>query len=324
MGTTNFSKALLCFLIIGGITGCQSGGGSDEALPDQVSYNFHIRPIFSDKCFKCHGPDAAQRKAGLRLDIPDSAFAPLKETKGAFALVAGDPEASEAYKRIISKDTSYQMPSPEAHLGTLNEREVALIKKWIRQGAKYEKHWAFVAPRKPDLPRVSDDKWVKNEVDHFILQRLDQKGLSPNEEADKERLLKRVTLDLTGLVPTVEQMDDFIQDGSPKAYEKVVDRLLASKQYGERMALQWLDIARYADSYGYQDDNIRTQWPWRDWVIHAFNKNIPYNEFLTWQIAGDMLPNANKEQILATGFFRNHKYTEEGGVIDEEYRVEYL
>ena len=145
-----------------------------------------------------------------------------------------------------------------------------------------------------------------------------------NEEADKERLLKRVTLDLTGLVPTVQEMDDFLQDGSPKAYEKAVDRLLASKQYGERMALQWLDVARYADSYGYQDDNIRTQWPWRDWVIHAFNKNIPYNEFLTWQIAGDMLPNANKEQILATGFFRNHKYTEEGGVIEEEYRIEYL
>lgn len=313
-------------LIISGfflLHSCITGGPSAD-LPDQVSYNFHVRPILSDKCFKCHGPDAAQRKAGLRLDIRDSAFAPLRETKGAFAFVPGDPEASEVYKRIISDDPNYQMPTPDAHLGMLAPQEVALVKKWIEQGAKYENHWAFIAPVKVSLPRVSDEGWATNAIDRFVLQQLDRMDLSPNESADKERLLKRVSLDLTGLPPSVDRMDRFLKDESPQAYEKIVDELLGSPQYGEKMAIQWLDLARYADSYGYQDDNIRTQWPWRDWVIHAFNKNLSYDKFLTWQLAGDMLQDANKEQILATGFFRNHKYTEEGGVIDEEYRIEYL
>lgn len=313
-------------LIISGfflLHSCITGGPSAD-LPDQVSYNFHVRPILSDKCFKCHGPDAAQRKAGLRLDIRDSAFAPLRETKGAFAFVPGDPEASEVYKRIISDDPNYQMPTPDAHLGMLAPQEVALVKKWIEQGAKYENHWAFIAPVKVSLPRVSDEGWATNAIDRFVLQQLDRMALSPNESADKERLLKRVSLDLTGLPPSVDRMDRFLKDESPQAYEKIVDELLGSPQYGEKMAIQWLDLARYADSYGYQDDNIRTQWPWRDWVIHAFNKNLSYDKFLTWQLAGDMLQDANKEQILATGFFRNHKYTEEGGVIDEEYRIEYL
>jgi hypothetical protein len=297
---------------------------SDEKLPDKVSFNFHIRPILSDKCFKCHGPDANKRQAQLRLDIADSAFAPLKETKGKFALIAGKPEESELYSRISSTDTSYMMPDPDSHLGALNEYEIKLFKKWIQQGAHYETHWAFTPPQKVPLPKVSDKDWVKNEIDYFVLQKLDEKDLSPSEEADKERLLKRASLDLTGLPPSIEIMDRFINDKSANAYEKAVDDLMNMPQYGEKMALHWLDVARYSDSYGYQDDNIRTQWPWRDWVIHAFNKNIPYDQFLTWQIAGDMLPNATKEQILATGFFRNHKYTEEGGVIDEEYRIEYL
>jgi hypothetical protein len=297
---------------------------NSDKLPDVISYNFHIRPILSDKCFKCHGPDANKRKAQLRLDIADSAFAPLKETKGAFALVAGKPGQSELYKRISSNDTSYMMPEPSSHLGALNEYEIRLFKKWIEQGARYEKHWAFITPRKDPFPVVSNKGWVKNEIDYFILQKLDEKGLSPNEEADKERLLKRVSLDLTGLPPSIEMMDRFLKDQSANAYEKMVDELISMPQYGEKMAIHWLDVARYADSYGYQDDNIRTQWPWRDWVIHAFNQNIPYDQFITWQVAGDMLPNATKEQVLATGFFRNHKYTEEGGVIDEEYRIEYL
>ena len=206
----------------------------------------------------------------------------------------------------------------------MTEYEIKLFKKWIEQGANYETHWAFTPPKKAPLPKVSNKDWVKNEIDYFILQKLDEKNLSPNEEADKERLLKRVSLDLTGLPPSLEMMDKFLNDKSPNAYEKMIDELIAMPQYGEKMAVHWLDVARYADSYGYQDDNIRTQWPWRDWVIHAFNENLPYDQFLTWQIAGDMLPNATKEQILATGFFRNHKYTEEGGVIDEEYRIEYL
>ena len=305
------------------ISSCLSNS-SDDKLPDKISFNFHIRPILSDKCFKCHGPDVNKREGQLRLDIADSAFAPLKETKGAFAIVAGKPEESELYKRISSTDTSYMMPDPDSHLGALNEYEIRLFKKWIQQGAHYETHWAFTPPQKTPLPKVSDKDWVKNEIDHFILQKLDEKNLTPNKEADKERLLKRASLDITGLPPSIEMMDRFFNDKSANAYEKLVDELMNKPQYGEKMAVHWLDVARYADSYGYQDDNIRTQWPWRDWVIHAFNKNIPYDQFITWQIAGDMLPNATKEQILATGFFRNHKYTEEGGVIEEEYRIEYL
>lgn len=295
-----------------------------EKLPEKVSYNFHIRPILSDKCFKCHGPDGGHREAGLRLDIADSAYAPLKETKGGFALVPGKPDASELYKRITSTDTGYVMPTPESHLGALTAFEQRLFKKWIEQGARYESHWAFTAPVKSKPPAVSDIKWPRNEIDHFVLAQMEEKGLSPNEEADKERLLKRISLDITGLPPTVEMMDRFLGDNSEQAYEKMVDELLQKPQYGERMAVHWMDVARYADSYGYQDDNIRTQWPWRDWVIHAFNNNLPYDQFITWQLAGDMLPNADKEKILATGFLRNHKYTEEGGVVPEEYRIEYL
>lgn len=298
--------------------------GNNPAIPDEVSYNFNIRPILSDKCFKCHGPDENKREAGLRLDLPASAYAPLTETKGAFALVPGKPEESELYKRISSLDSSYQMPTPESHLGALSEHEIALFKKWIEQGAKYEPHWAFTKPGKPALPSISDTKWPLNEIDNFILQKQEQAGLKPNGPADKERLLKRVSLDLTGLPPSEAIMDKFMADNSSNAYDKLVDQLLTSPTYGEKMAVHWLDVARYSDSYGYQDDNIRTQWPWRDWVIHAFNENLSYDKFLTWQIAGDMLPTATKEQILATAFFRNHKYTEEGGVIPEEYRIEYI
>ena len=296
----------------------------EGTLPDKISYNFDVRPILSDKCYACHGPDANKRKAELRLDIQDSAYAPLKETKGAFALVPGKPEESEVFKRVSSTDPTYQMPIPESHLGALTEYEVGVIKKWIKQGAKYEKHWAFSTPVKPALPEVENKKWVKNEIDYFILKKIEEKGLTTNEEADKERLLKRVSEDITGLPPSLQMMDDFLNDKTDNAYEKVVDRLLQNNAYGEKMAVHWLDIARYADSYGYQDDNIRTQWPWRDWLIHAFNENLSYDKFVTWQLAGDMLPDATKEQILATAFFRNHKYTEEGGVIPEEYRIEYL
>jgi len=324
MKKTSIVIALFIAIITGFISCFSFEGGSKADLPDLVSYNFHIRPILSDKCFSCHGPDANKRAANLRLDIAEHAFAPLTETKGAFAIVAGKPEESELYKRIISKDTAYLMPSPESHLGALSENEIALIKKWIQQGAKYEKHWAFIPPEKKSIPKIEHTDWAKNEIDFFVASALENIGLQPNEEADKERLLKRLSLDITGLPPSLQLMDQFVNDASENAYEKVVDILMKTPQYGEKMAVHWLDIARYADSYGYQDDNIRTQWPWRDWVIHAFNKNLPYDQFITWQLAGDMLPNATKEQILATGFFRNHKYTEEGGVIPEEYRMEYL
>jgi len=321
-------KLLFGIILIGiilGISSCfRNGNTNTEKMPDVVSYNFNIRPILSDKCYKCHGPDATKRQAHLRLDIADSAYSPLTESKGLFAIVPGKPEQSELIKRITSSDISYSMPPSDAHLGVLTDHEKQLFEKWIKQGAKYESHWAFTIPKKNPLPAVDNTAFARNEIDHFTLSKMVQQGLSPNEEADKEHLLKRLSLDLTGIPPTLEMMDKFLADKSEGAYEKMVDQLMQTQQYGEKMALHWLDVSRYADSYGYQDDNIRTQWPWRDWVIHAFNENIPFDKFITWQIAGDMLPNASKEQILATGFFRNHKYTEEGGVVPEEYRVEYL
>jgi len=297
---------------------------ASEDIPDVVSYNFNIRPILSDKCFKCHGPDANKRKADLRLDLPEGAFAALKDEPSAHAIVPGDPEASELYRRITSPDSDQLMPTPSSHLKRLSPFEMALIKKWIKQGAKYEKHWAFVAPKLPAIPEVNDKGWPRNEIDYFVRFKQEQMGFVPNPEADKERLLKRLSFDLNGLPPDLALMDKFLADKSPNAYEKVVDELMARPQYGEKMALHWLDIARYADSHGYQDDNYRTQWPWRDWVIHAYNENLPYKDFITWQLAGDQIPGHTQEQLLATGFNRNHKITEEGGVIDEEYRVAYV
>jgi hypothetical protein len=298
--------------------------GIDEQIPEIISYNFNIRPILSDKCFKCHGPDANKREAALRLDMPESAYRALRDDPSAHALVPGKPGESEVYRRITSDDSSVMMPVPESNLKRLTPYEVALIEKWIRQGAKYEKHWAFVSPKLSPVPAVENKAWPKNTIDNFILRKLELKDLSPNPEADKERLLKRVCLDLTGLPPTIEMMDRLQSDKSPDAYIKIVDELLKSPAYGEKMTLHWLDVARYADSHGYQDDNYRSQWPWRDWVIHAFNENLPYDKFVTWQLAGDLMPNSTKEQLLATGFNRNHKITEEGGVIYEEYRINYV
>ncbi len=215
------------------------------------------------------------------------------------------------------------MPLPESNLPRLSADEVEIFRKWIKNGAKYEKHWAFVAPVKNPLPEVRKESWVKNEIDNFILRKIENSGLKPNDEAPKETLIKRAFVDLTGLAPQYEEIQFWANNSDENWYEQLLDTLLQKPSYGEKMAIFWLDLARYADSFGFQDDNIRTQWPWRDWVIHAFNKNIPYDEFLTLQLAGDLMPDATKENILATGFLRNHKYTEEGGVIDEEYRVFY-
>ena len=315
------------FVIVTGLfQACNNQEGSllvSTEMPDSVSYNFDIRPILSDKCLTCHGPDANKRKAGLRLDQAESAYHALKENPTAHALVPGKPNSSEVFLRISSKDTAMVMPPPESNL-KLTQHEVDLIEKWIRQGAKYEKHWSFVAPKKAPLPKVEMTNWPRNEIDYFILAKQEQKGLAPNEEADKERLLKRLSIDLTGLPPSLSMMNAFLEDKSPAAYEKVVDQLMQKPSYGEKMSLLWLDLARYADSHGYQDDGYRTQWPWRDWVIHAFNKNMSYKDFVTWQLAGDLIPNYTQEQLLATGFNRNHKVTEEGGVIDEEYRMMYV
>jgi hypothetical protein len=288
-----------------------------------ISYNFHIRPILSDNCFACHGPDANKREAGLRLDIAENAYDALKENPGKFGITPHKIDQSEVYHRIISDDPNELMPPPESNL-KLTEEEIELIKRWIQQGAVYEPHWAFLPPKKSDLPKVKDGKWPKNEIDNFIWAKMNKHKLKPNDKAEKSELLKRASLDITGLPPSPELIEKFNKDNSPDAYEKMVDYLLSQATYGEKMAVLWMDISRYSDSYGYQDDNIRTQWPYRDWVIHAFNNNLPYDEFVTWQLAGDMLPNASKEQILATAFNRNHKYTEEGGVIDEEYRIEYV
>ncbi len=293
-----------------------------EEVSDKLDYNFHIRPILSDRCFKCHGPDAKKRESGLRLDTPEGAYAALKDNPKSHVIVPGKPEMSEVYLRISSKDTSEIMPPPNSNLA-LTENEIELIKKWIDQGAEYKPHWAFIIPEKAKLPKADKD-WVRNEIDYFVFSKMKQINLEPNDEASKENLLKRVHLDLTGLPPTLKQQEDFLSDNSEKAYEKVVDQLLANKHFGEKMALPWLDLARYADSHGYQDDGLRTMWPWRDWVIHAFNSNYSYKKFVSWQLAGDLIPDKNKESMLATGFNRNHKITQEGGVIDEEYRIEYV
>jgi len=289
---------------------------------DVVSYNFDIRPILSDKCYACHGPDAKKREAGLRLDIEESAYSKLKDGKGV-AIFPGKPEQSELYKRITSVDPEYQMPTPESHLGLLNDKEIGLLKKWIEQGGKYEKHWAFESPKKSPLPKVDDEQWPKNEIDYFVLSKMEENALEPSEQAGHEQLVKRLSLDLTGLAPSLALQQKIDKDHIDKSYEKIVDELISQKSYGEKMALLWMDIARYGDSFGYQNDHSRTQWPWRDWVIHAYNKNMPYDKFVTWQLGGDLLPNASKEQILATAFLRNHKYNEEAGIILEEYRIEY-
>jgi hypothetical protein len=318
---------LLLFLVAGILMNCgtsdqQTAGYESTVLPDSVDFNFHIRPILSDRCFACHGPDV-NREAGLRLDIDKDAYALLKDSKTLHGIVPGQPKASAVYLRITSEDPAERMPPVSSNM-SLTKHELDLIEKWIRQGARYDKHWAFIAPVKPVVPTISDQSWPINEIDFFTRSKMANLGLKPNEVASREHLLRRVSLDLTGLPPTLKDMEAFMNDTSPDAYVKLVDRLLKSPAYGERMALQWLDISRYADSYGYQDDQWRTQWPWRDWVIRAFNQNMPYDRFLTWQIAGDMLPNASAEQVLATAFGRNHKITEEQGAIDEEYRVNYV
>jgi hypothetical protein len=296
---------------------------SADRLPDVVDYNFHIRPILSDRCYKCHGPDGKKREADLRLDTEEGAYAALKDDPKGHVILPGDPLQSDLYLRVAATDTSYLMPPPSSNLA-LTSFEIKLIEKWIKQGAKYKKHWAFIKPERPALPKVDNDGWPRNEIDRFVLAAMEERGYKPNEQADKERLLKRLSLDITGLPPSPELQEKFLNDDSPAAYEKMVDELLASKNYGEKMAASWLDVARYADSHGYQDDNLRTMWPWRDWVIHAFNENYSYKKFVQWQIAGDQFENPSIEMLLATGFNRNHKITQEGGVIPEEYRIEYV
>ncbi|MEQ1825088.1 MAG: PSD1 and planctomycete cytochrome C domain-containing protein [Pirellula sp.] len=291
---------------------------------EEVALNFSrdIRPILSDKCFQCHGPDQSAEKSGLRLDLREMALG--KADSGSSAIVPMQPEASELVKRITSKQTDYAMP-PRDSPKQLSEGEVALLRKWIAQGANYEGHWAFDAPKRPELPNdevVLAKEWRDNPVDRLVYSGLRRVGLTPQESASKETLVRRVSLDLTGLPPTPNQIDAYLTDPSPNAYERMVDRFFASPHYGERMALNWMDYARYADSNGYQSDGSRDIWGWRDWVIHAYNQNKPFDQFTIEQLAGDMLPNATQDQIIATGFNRNHRLNGEGGRIVEEWFVE--
>lgn len=257
------------------------------------------------------------------MNTAEDAYMALGKKKDHYAIVPGDVEKSELVNRIYTTDESLMMPPPESNL-SLTKYEKEILKKWIDQGAEYKEHWAFIAPEKPSVPKTTNTTWAQNEIDHFVLAQLEQNGLQPSEKATKEKLLRRVFFDLTGLPPSVEQINNFVNNDSPTAYEEIIDSLLNTMDYAEHMSAEWMDIARYADTHGYQDDFERIMWPWRDWVIHAFKQNMPYDQFVTYQLAGDLMPNPNAEQILATGFNRNHKITFEGGVIPEEYRIEYV
>ncbi|MBX3111210.1 MAG: DUF1549 domain-containing protein [Fimbriimonadaceae bacterium] len=286
--------------------------------PDKVEFNRDVRQILG-KCVDCHGPSSGEGAGGLRLDTFAGATKQLPDGKR--GVVPGKPDESELIKRIMATDENVVMPPPSSHK-KLGKEEKQTLRDWIEQGAEYKEHWAFVKPVRPPLPTVKESSWPKNAIDRFVLANLEAHGLSPEGEADRPTLVRRVSLDLTGLPPTPAEVDAFVNDKSPDAYEKVVDRLLASPRYGERMAMDWMDYARYADSNGYQADFQRFQSRWRDWVIDAFNKNMPYDQFTVEQLAGDLLPNATMEQRLATGFNRNHRINTEGGVIAEEWRVE--
>jgi mono/diheme cytochrome c family protein len=286
----------------------------------EVSFSRDILPLLSDTCFACHGPDEGSRKGKLRLDTREGAFGPGKS--GETAITPGNVAKSEVIRRIFSADEDEVMP-PRKALRQLTSAQRDLLKRWVEQGAPWGKHWAYEAPTRPVVPKVSAAKSaVRNPIDNFVLARLQKESLKPSPEATKETLIRRVTLDLTGLPPTPEEVDAFLKDKSANAYEKVVDRLLASPRYGERLAWDWLDAARYADSNGYQGDPERTMWPWRDWVVNAFNANMPYDQFTIEQLAGDLLPNATRDQKLASGFNRNNMHNGEGGRIAEETRVE--
>lgn len=290
------------------------------AAEERVDFNLQIRPILSDRCFHCHGPDDQERAAGMRLDQRDAA---LSETdSGSTPIVAGKPDESELFDRISTDDASLRMPPADSPKPPLSPEEVALVKRWIEEGADWQKHWSFVPPKRPELPAVKQESWIRNPIDRFVLARIEEKGFTPAPQADKRTLIRRVTLDLTGFPPTPEEVDQFLADDSTDAYEKLVDRLLASPRYGERMAWPWLDAARYADTNGYQGDPERTMWPWRDWVIDALNNNMPFNQFTIEQLAGDLLPGATHSQIIASAFNRNHMHNGEGGRIPEETRVE--
>ncbi|QDT74791.1 PSD1 and planctomycete cytochrome C domain-containing protein [Lacipirellula limnantheis] len=292
--------------------------GSLPARAGAINFSRDVRPILSDKCFACHGPEAASRKAGFRLDERESAVGAAES--GMTPITPGDPDASELIARITSEDESVRMPPTNSHK-SLTPEEIETLRRWIAEGAEWQAHWSFTPPVKHDPPAVAHEHWPRETLDKFILARLEREQLAPAVEADRVTLLRRVTLDLTGLPPTPAEMDDFLADNRPDAYERAVDRLLASPRFGEHMARFWLDAARYGDTHGLHLDNYREMWPYRDWVVRAFNRNLPFNEFIVEQLAGDLLPSPTDEQLIATGFNRCHVSTNEGGVIPEEVYV---
>ncbi len=301
--------------------------GSASGAPQEIDFNRQIRPLLSDRCYRCHGADEAARKAGLRLDLEPSAFAPLRSGAGV-AIQPSSLEKSVLWERIQSSDPDFQMPPRESHLD-LNGEEKALIGQWIEQGARWERHWAFAPVQDPAIPSLDSGAvpltWLRrNGIDGFVHRRLTDLRLEPSPEAEKTALLRRLSFDLRGLPPSMEEVEAFLLDSSPMAYEKCVDAFLASDACAERLALEWLDVARYGDTQGMHGDRERYHWPWRDWVIDAFRRNLPYDEFITWQLAGDLLPEATQEQRLATAFHRNHPVSAEGGIIDEEFRIKYV
>ncbi len=307
-------------LVVASLPGFLPRAGAATALPVPVDFNRDIRPIFSDTCFKCHGPDQNKRKADLRLDIREGAFA---DHKGHRPIVPGNPAGSEAWRRINATNTDDLMPPADSGL-KLTARQIELFGQWIKEGAEYKDQWSFIPPAHPKLPEVKKTSWPKNGIDHFILARLEEEKLHPSPEAARTTLIRRLTLDLTGLPPTPAEVNAFLADKGRDAYEKVVDRLLQSPHYGERMALDWLDAARFADTHGYHIDSGRDMTRWRQWVIDSFNRNTPFDRFTIDQLAGDLLPNATLEQKIASGFNRNHMINFEGGAIPEEYHNAYL
>ncbi|HYT61291.1 MAG TPA: PSD1 and planctomycete cytochrome C domain-containing protein [Haliangiales bacterium] len=300
--------------------GLLSGVSAGAAGKDAVDFDRDIRAILSDKCFACHGPDEKERKAKLRFDRKDDAFQPLKS--GDFAIVPGHPEKSALIARITTKDEDDLMPPPKSGK-KLTPAQIELLQRWIAEGAKWQSHWSFVKPERPPLPALKDQRWPRNEIDYFVLARLEKEKLKPSPQADKPTLLRRATYDLTGLPPTPQEVDAFLADKNPDAYEKLVDRLLDSPRYGEHEARYWLDAARYADSHGYHIDSDRSMWKYREWVINAFNQNLPFDEFTTEQLAGDLLQDATSPQKIASGYVRCNMSTGEGGAIEDEYRCKY-
>ena len=307
-----------------GLAACSDSSSDVADLPDEISYNWDVRPILSENCFQCHGPDAEAREASLRLDAGEFAVQPLEGTRPRFAIVPGDPEASELVWRIKRDDPDEVMPPP-ATRKALTAREKAILERWIDDGAEYQNHWAFIAPERPTPPATALAERATNAIDHFVFDQLQRAELDPSPEADRQALINRVSLTLTGLPPSLDQVDAFVADTRADAYERLVDELLGSSRYAEHMAGYWMDLARWSETDGFLDDHHdRTLWPWRDWVINAFDDNMPFDQFGTWQLAGDLLPNAERDQILATAYVRVGKRTTENGAIEEEYKAEYM